>query len=207
MFTSRAEYRLLLREDNADARLTSIGRELGLVSDERWHAFEKKQNAIKIETERLEKALVRPSDISEEDSKAMFGKVLSTEFKAIELLKRPEVDYQTLVSIGSVGKGENMTAAIAEHVEIATKYAGYIKRQLDDIAKTARHANKKLPETLDYNLVQGLSNEVKQKLIDIRPETLGQAGRISGVTPAAISLLLVHLKKSDKKAALSKKIA
>ena len=207
MFTSRAEYRLLLREDNADARLTSIGRELGLVGDERWEAFEKKQKAIKIETERLAKTLVRPSDISEEDSKTMFGKVLSTEFKALELLKRPEVDYQTLISIDAVGKGENITAAVAEQVEIATKYAGYIKRQLDEIAKTARYANKKLPETLDYNLVHGFSNEVKQKLMDIRPETIGQAGRISGVTPAAISLLLVHLKKSDKKAVLSKKIA
>ena len=106
-----------------------------------------------------------------------------------------------------MGKGENITAAVAEQVEIATKYAGYIKRQLDEIAKTARYANKKLPETLDYNLVHGFSNEVKQKLMDIRPETIGQAGRISGVTPAAISLLLVHLKKSDKKAVLSKKIA
>ena len=207
MFTSRAEYRLLLREDNADARLTPIGRGLGLVDEERWHAFEKKRLAIEIETERLAKTLVRPSDISEKDSKAIFGKVLSSEFKAIELLKRPEVDYQTLIEIEAVGKGDNITVAVAEQVQIATKYEGYIKRQLDEIEKTARHTNKKLPESLDYNLVQGLSNEVKQKLMDIRPETIGQAGRISGVTPAAVSLLLVHLKKADKKSALSKKIA
>ncbi len=207
MFTSRAEYRLLLREDNADARLTPIARDLGLVGDERWNAFEKKRLSIEVETHRLSKTLVRPSDISAEDSKAIFGKVLSSEFKAIELLKRPEVDYQTLINLSVVGPGENVTPAVSEQVEIATKYAGYIKRQLDEIAKTARHANKKLPESLDYNLVQGLSNEVKQKLMDIRPETIGQAGRISGVTPAAVSLLLVHMKKADKKSAISKKIA
>jgi len=207
MFTSRAEYRLLLREDNADARLTPMGRDLGLVDDFRWNAFEAKQKAIEIETQRLAKTLVRPSDVSEAESKALFGKVLSTEFKAIELLKRPEVDYKALVNIAVVGQGENISSAVSEQVEITTKYAGYIKRQLDEIAKTARHANKKIPENLDYNRVQGLSNEVKQKLLEIKPETIGQAGRISGVTPAAISLLLVHLKKTDKKSALNKKIA
>jgi tRNA uridine 5-carboxymethylaminomethyl modification enzyme len=206
MFTSRAEYRLLLREDNADQRLTSKGRELGLVHDERWNAFTTKQEAIEKETQRLSKLLIRPNDLTESESKRIFGKVLSSEFKALELLKRPEIDYITLTNIPVVGHAvEN--EVVAEQVEITTKYSGYIKRQQDEIAKTARHANKKLPENFDYSLVQGLSNEVRQKLIEVRPDTIGQAGRISGVTPAAVSLLLVHLKKSEYRANLGKKIA
>ena len=206
MFTSRAEYRLLLREDNADQRLTEIGRNLGLVDDERWNAYTIKKDAIEKETARLSKILVRPSDISDVDSKALFGKVLSTEFKAIELLKRPEVNYHTLINLSVVGGGV-ADASVAEQVEIATKYSGYIKRQQDEIAKTARYANKLIPASFDYTSVKGLSNEVRQKLLDVKPETVGQAGRISGVTPAAVSILLVHLKKSDSRSVLSKKIA
>jgi len=205
MFTSRAEYRLLLREDNADQRLTPKGRELGLVGDSRWSVFTTKLAAITQETERLATTLVRPTSMSKEEAKQTFGQVLSSDYKALELLKRPEVTYASLTDLDIVGKSE-VTTEVSEQIQIETKYAGYIKRQKDEIAKAARHVNKALPESLDYASVQGLSNEVKQKLSDIRPVTIGQAGRISGVTPAAISLLLVHLKKMDYKSGLSKNV-
>ena len=194
MFTSRAEHRLLLREDNADLRLTEKGRELGLVNDERWAAFCKKREAIELEQQRLRTVVLHPSSISEQESERVFGDKLARDYKLYELLRRPNVSYTALTSLEAVGTPVT-DPTVAEQVEIQCKYAGYIERQQDEIDKQRRHEETRLPPDFDYNRVSGLSNEVRQKLLAQRPSSIGQASRIPGVTPAAISLLLVHLKK------------
>jgi len=194
MFTSRAEYRLLLREDNADLRLTPIGRELGLVDDVRWQFFEQKQNLIETEQARLKSSWLQPDAVSDSDATRVFEQTLSREYSFMDLLRRPNVNYAALMSLAGVGPGLADQKA-AEQVEIQAKYAGYIERQQSDIEKSKRHEMAKIPMDMEYQGVSGLSAEVQEKLTKIRPVTLGQAGRIAGVTPAAISLLLVHLKK------------
>jgi len=194
MFTSRAEYRLMLREDNADLRLTPKGRELGLVDDERWASFEKKQNQVEQELQRLRSTLIRPADLSAEQAESILGGGMSREQRLDELLKRPGVNYVDLMQLDNAGPGLEDEAA-AEQVEIQIKYAGYIDRQNTEIEKARRHEETALPEDLDYSQIHGLSAEVCEKLSRQRPVSIGQASRIPGVTPAAISLLLVHLKK------------
>ncbi|WP_438865146.1 tRNA uridine-5-carboxymethylaminomethyl(34) synthesis enzyme MnmG [Neptunicella sp.] len=194
MFTSRAEYRLLLREDNADIRLTGKGRELGLVDDARWQAFNQKLEAIELEKQRLKSTWVSPSHVAAEALNPSLKNPITKENSLEELLRRPEMTYEKLMQIESLGPGlENKQAA--EQIEIQTKYAGYIERQYDEIARTLRNENTLLPMDFDYSKISGLSNEVVAKLTDARPETIGKASRISGITPAAISLLLVYLKK------------
>lgn len=207
MFTSRAEYRLLLREDNADLRLTAKGRELGLVNDERWRIFSAKREAVERETDRLSHALVRPKDLSD-SQQALLGGPLRREQKALELLKRPEISYPLVTSISAVGSRERnlietseLTEQIDKQVEIQARYYGYVERQTKEIEKSRRHSTTSLPTDLDYDQVRGLSHEIRQKLFDIRPTTIGQASRISGMTPVAVSLLLVHLKKRFLKSA------
>ncbi|MEM7082824.1 MAG: tRNA uridine-5-carboxymethylaminomethyl(34) synthesis enzyme MnmG [Pseudomonadota bacterium] len=193
MFTSRAEYRLLLREDNADLRLTPVGRELGLVDDERWARFNRKREAIEQETARLAGITVHPHHLSDEQQAAMGG--MSREAKALEMLKRPDMTYATLTDIERVGAPVD-DPQVAEQIEIQARYAGYIVRQQSEIARHRKNESLRIPAHVDYDTVNGLSNEVRQKLKEIQPATLGQAGRIAGMTPAALSLLLVHLKKS-----------
>jgi len=193
MFTSRAEYRLLLREDNADLRLTEKGRELGLVDDERWAAFNAKREGMVKEEQRLKSTWVQPKTPQAEAVNALIEKPLTHEYSLLDLLKRPELSYATLAD--AVALDDRPDAAVIEQMEILAKYAGYIDRQNDEIAKLRAAETTRLPDDFDYGQVKGLSNEVKQKLGDIRPETLGQAGRIPGVTPAAISLLMIYLKK------------
>ncbi|MEI6069253.1 MAG: tRNA uridine-5-carboxymethylaminomethyl(34) synthesis enzyme MnmG [Methylococcaceae bacterium] len=195
MFTSRAEYRLLLREDNADLRLTEKGRELGLVDDERWQAFEIKRAAISGLQDDLKKKWVRADTEEALQVAEIWGKPLLKEASLMELLRRPEVDVERLLSF--LEGGEAITEQVGEQVEIQAKYAGYIVRQQTDIDKALRYDHLRLPDALDYTGVPGLSNEVSQKLKAQRPETLGQASRIPGMTPAAISLLLVYLKKKS----------
>lgn len=195
MFTSRAEYRLLLREDNADLRLTEKGRELGLVDDNRWQAFETKREAISNLQDDLKKKWIRAESPEAELVEQFWGKPLLKEASLAELLRRPEVDAQRLLSF--LEGGDEVSEQVGEQVEIQAKYAGYIVRQQTDIDKTLRYDHLHLPDSLDYNGVPGLSNEVSQKLKAQRPETLGQASRIPGMTPAAISLLLVYLKKKS----------
>ena len=195
MFTSRAEHRLLLREDNADLRLTEAGRDLGLVDDMRWAAFCEKREAIEREQQRLRAAVLQPTAISAEDSQRVFGDVLSREYKLYDLLRRPNVSYADLTSLPAFGDPVT-DEKVAEQVEIQCKYAGYIDRQQEEINKQRRNEATRLPDSLDYALVRGLSNEVRQKLQNQRPVTVGQAARIPGITPAAISLLLVYLKKA-----------
>jgi tRNA uridine 5-carboxymethylaminomethyl modification enzyme len=206
MFTSRAEYRLSLREDNADLRLTEIGRALGCVEDRRWEAFCRKRDAVERELERLRSTWVNPRLVSAAEAERALGKALEREYTLSDLLKRPMVSYDRLLTLvsadgGPVG-GPPVEGAddpqVAEQVEIATKYAGYIARQRDEVARHEAHESTRIPEGLDYAQVSGLSIEVRQKLAAARPETVGQAARISGVTPAAISLLLVHLKRRSK---------
>ncbi|MDQ3215106.1 MAG: tRNA uridine-5-carboxymethylaminomethyl(34) synthesis enzyme MnmG, partial [Pseudomonadota bacterium] len=203
MFTSRAEYRLSLREDNADARLTEIGRSLGCVDDKRWEAFSRKRDAVALELERLKSTWVNPRLLEEQAMVRVFGKVLEREYTLTDLLGRPEVTYSTLVSLtGSDGALLSETprppSDVADQVELQVKYAGYISRQKDEVARLAGHETTCIPAAFDYAVVRGLSCEVAQKLLAQRPETIGQASRISGVTPAAISLLLVHLKRLNK---------
>ncbi len=198
MFTSRAEHRLLLREDNADLRLTPIGRELGLVDDDRWRFFEQKQRLSDLEVQRLERTRVKPADLSADWSERVLGSPLGRDSSAFDLLRRPEVKYQDVVEV--IGAAEppaddRLPAQIRAQVEVRAKYAGYIERQQDEIDRQRRNEETRLPEDLDYLQVSGLSHEVRQKLGQSRPGTIGQAGRIPGVTPAAISILLVHLKK------------
>ncbi|KQO33680.1 tRNA uridine-5-carboxymethylaminomethyl(34) synthesis enzyme MnmG [Pseudomonas chengduensis] len=192
MFTSRAEYRLILREDNADLRLTEKGRELGLIDDERWAAFEAKREGIAQEEQRLKSTWVRPGTPQGDAIAARFGTPLAHEYNLLNLLARPEIDYATLVELTDAPAVDNQ---VAEQVEIKTKYAGYIDRQQDEIAKLRASEDTKLPDDLDYASISGLSKEIQFKLGNTRPATLGQASRIPGVTPAAISLLLIHLKK------------
>ncbi len=201
MFTSRAEYRLLLREDNADLRLTEKGRELGLVDDERWAAFNAKREGMVKEEQRLKDSWVRPQTPQAEAVNALIEKPLTREYSLMDLLKRPELDYASLAD--AVALEDRPAADVVEQMEILAKYAGYIDRQTDEIEKLRAAETTVLPADFDYEQVKGLSNEVKQKLGTVRPETLGQAGRIPGVTPAAISLLMIYLKKHhhQKKAA------
>ncbi|RLJ68188.1 tRNA uridine-5-carboxymethylaminomethyl(34) synthesis enzyme MnmG [Sulfurisoma sediminicola] len=194
MFTSRAEYRLSLREDNADLRLTQIGRELGLVDDARWAAFNRKRDAIATETERLKSVWINPRLVPEADALRVLTKPLEREYRLFDLLRRPEVTYASLLTLPGAGEGV-AEPTVAEQVEIQAKYHGYIERQKEEVARSQASEELRLPDGLDYAEVRGLGIEVQQKLNQHRPETLGQAARIQGVTPAAISLLLVHLKK------------
>ena len=196
MFTSRAEYRLLLREDNADMRLTEIGRKLGLVDDTRWRHFEEKREAIVQEQQRLQSTWVHPQADNKAEVERVIDTELTREYRAMELLKRPNVNYQSLMSIPGVGPGVENNV-VAEQVEIQAKYAGYIDRQVSEIERQRKHEETTIPTDFDYKIIKGLSAEVEQKLSDIRPSTIGQAGRVPGVTPAAISLLLVYLKKKQ----------
>lgn len=209
MFTSRAEFRLQLREDNADARLTEIGRELGLVDDERWAAFNRKRDAVSRETERLKSTWVHPGILGAADAERLVGKALEREYNLADLLRRPGVNFAAVEQVAALAKpeagvsretlvqqlGTDLADNVIEQVEVLIKYAGYIEKQVGEVERAAHFENLKLPAELDYGQVAALSFEVRQKLSKHRPETLGQASRISGVTPAAISLLLVHLKK------------
>jgi len=204
MFTSRAEYRLSLREDNADMRLTEIGRKLGVVGDAQWEAFERKREAVALELERLRSTWVNPRILAAAESERVIGQAIEREYNLADLLRRPGVDYEKLMSLqGNEGQplaGPGVAdPAVKEQVEIQLKYSGYIDRQAREVERHDYYENLKLPENLNYHEITALSIEVRQKLDKQRPETLGQASRISGVTPAAISLLLVHLKKRGAK--------
>jgi tRNA uridine 5-carboxymethylaminomethyl modification enzyme len=200
MFTSRAEYRLSLREDNADQRLTESGRRLGIVDDVRWDAFNRKRDALAREIERLKATWVNPHVLGDAEAIRVLGKPIEREYRLADLLRRPGVAYAELLSLADVdgnafGRPETDDPAVAEQVEIAIKYSGYIARQHDEVARHVAHETTQIPASIDYDQVRGLSIEVRQKLKQHRPETIGQASRISGVTPAAVSLLLVHLKR------------
>jgi tRNA uridine 5-carboxymethylaminomethyl modification enzyme len=213
MFTSRAEFRLQLREDNADMRLTELGRQMGLVDDARWEAFNRKRDAVSRETERLKSIWINPRNLPASEAERVLGKAIDREYNLADLLRRPDVSYQGLMSLdgakyqnqalldGMAGDdvSRETTRAVIEQIEIAAKYSGYIDRQRDEVERAAHYENLKLPEDLDYNQVTALSFEVRQRLSRQRPETLGQASRLSGITPAAISLLLIHLKRSRVK--------
>jgi tRNA uridine 5-carboxymethylaminomethyl modification enzyme len=194
MFTSRAEYRLQLREDNADLRLTEIGRKLGVVDDARWQAFDKKREAIALEEQRLRQTWVNPRILTSEDAVRVLGKPIEREYALYELLRRPDVSYESLMTLPGAGHAV-ADKKVSEQVEISAKYQGYIERQREEIEKVQQYESLSLPENLNYTDVPGLSNEVQQKLNQFKPQTMAQAARISGVTPAAISLLLVHLKR------------
>ena len=221
MFTSRAEFRLQLREDNADARLTEAGRQLGLVDNARWETFCRKRDAVAIETERLRGIWVSPKNLAAEESERVLGKAIEHEYNLGDLLRRPGIGYAALMSLdGGRYASQNLplacdvsretgsndalktalaqdvfVAAVIEQVEIAAKYSGYIDRQNDEVLRAAHYENLRLPDELDYMQVTALSIEARQRLSKQRPETLGQASRMSGITPATISLLLIHLKK------------
>ncbi|MFT5085255.1 MAG: tRNA uridine 5-carboxymethylaminomethyl modification enzyme, partial [Lentisphaeria bacterium] len=192
MFTSRAEYRLLLREDNADLRLTEKGRELGLVDDFRWQAFCEKREAIACETERMKSTWIQPGSPQAQQLASKLTSPLGREYSMIDLLKRPELTY---ADIGSLTGDMFVSPAVSEQVEITVKYAGYIDRQQDDINRMRKQENTAIPHDFNYQTVEGLSNELKQKLAEARPDTLARASRIPGVTPAAVSLLLIYMKK------------
>lgn len=194
MFTSRAEYRLMLREDNADSRLTPIGRQLGIVDDERWAIFSAKLEAIEAENTRLNTTRVSADKIDQQRAISVLGEPLAKSSTAIELLRRPSVDYQGLMTL--LDEEQSVADDVAEQVMIQVKYAGYINRQQNEVNRLQRNESTTLPADLDYKNVRGLSNEVREKLQNAKPQSLGQAARISGVTPAAVSLLLVHLKRS-----------
>jgi len=203
MFTSRAEHRLILREDNADLRLTPIGRELGLVDDERWALFEAKRRLSDEETERLRSLRVRPEDVPQEWAQRVLGGELSRDCTAFDLLRRPEVSYDELLEIagpppwlsGEEAADDRLPAQVKVQVEVRAKYAGYIERQQEEIERQRRNEETRLPADLDYTRIAGLSHEVRQRLSEARPATVGQAARVPGVTPAAVSILLVHLKR------------
>jgi tRNA uridine 5-carboxymethylaminomethyl modification enzyme len=203
MFTSRAEYRLTLREDNADLRLTPVGRALGLVDDERWGLFERKRAAVQDQLDRLQAAWVRPGTGAASRLEPVFGAPLSREQRAFELLRRPEVPYAALDDALGGGtdawrEDERLAVQVPLQVDVQAKYTGYIERQHEEIERQRRSEETRLPESLDYAQVRGLSNEVRQKLSQLRPTTLGQAARIPGLTPAAISILLIHLKRQHE---------
>jgi tRNA uridine 5-carboxymethylaminomethyl modification enzyme len=202
MFTSRAEYRLSLREDNADLRLTPKGRELGLVDAERWQIFAAKREMVETETTRLGRITVRPADVPGGSGIGPLGR----DAIAYDLLRRPEVRYDDVVALDRVGVADgyadlsdDVATQVARHLEIQARYSGYIERQTREIERHRKHETTALPEDFDYSNVSGLSNEVREKLVRIRPQSIGQATRISGMTPAAISLLLIHLKKYELK--------
>ncbi len=194
MFTSRAEYRLSLREDNADLRLTEIGREMGLVDDARWAVFNRKRDAVALESERLKSTWVNPRTLPAEDAQRVLGVPIEREYRLFDLLRRPEVSYKNLMTLTGAGQGVKVPEVI-EQVEIQAKYQGYIDRQQEEVDKSLANENLAVPSDMDFSTVHGLSIEVMQKLSKVRPETLGQASRVQGITPAAISLLLVHLKR------------
>ena len=194
MFTSRAEYRLLLREDNADFRLTGIGRRLGLVNDERWESYRRKRDAVEREQGRLSELWVTPDNAAGRSLAEKLGVSLSRETRALDLLRRPEIDYAGLMSVDGIGPGET-DRQVAQQLENQARYAGYLDRQQQEIDKARRQEAKTIPGDFDYDLVRGLSAEVREKLMRMRPDTVGQASRIPGVTPAAVSLLLVYLKR------------
>jgi tRNA uridine 5-carboxymethylaminomethyl modification enzyme len=201
MFTSRAEYRLLLREDNADIRLTEAGRKIGLVDDARWEAFSRKQEAVLQEQERLKSTWVRPATLPKEDAIRVLGKPIEHEYSLFELLRRPELSYEALLSLPTseaAVKYEDIAEEVRQQVDIAAKYQGYIDRQQDEIERSAGSEHTQLPEDMDYADVHGLSIEVQQKLAHHKPQTIGQASRVSGVTPVAVSLLLVYLKRKSR---------
>ena len=197
MFTSRAEYRLQLREDNADLRLTETGRDLGLVDDMRWQKFATKREAIARETERLRAVWVTPGNALGREVEATLGIAVSRETSVLDMIKRPELDYAKLVSVPLIGPGVD-DAKVAEQVEIGVKYSGYLDRQREEIERQQRNEDTVIPEGFDYAGVRGLSFEVLQKLERVQPQTIGQAQRIPGMTPAAISLLLVHLTRARR---------
>ena len=216
MFTSRAEFRLQLREDNADMRLTDLGRQMGLVDDARWDAFSQKRDAVSRETERLKSIWVSPKNLSASEAVRLLGKPLEHEHNLADLLRRPEVTYTNLMSlnggkyqnpellsiggqVGGAAVSRETAGAIVEQIEISAKYAGYIGRQQEEVSRAAHYENLKLPQDLDYGQVSALSIEVRQRLNRQRPETLGQASRMTGITPAAVSLLLVHLRRARYK--------
>ncbi len=217
MFTSRAEFRLQLREDNADLRLTELGRQIGLVDDVRWNAFNRKRDALARETERLKSTWVHPGILDAAQAERLLGKALEREYNLTDLLRRPGVGYDAVAEVAALARphtapdervsretlsarlGATLADAVIEQLEIATKYAGYIDKQNDEVLRAAHYEHLRLPAELDYAQVTALSFEVRQKLAKHRPETLGQASRVSGITPAAISLLLVHLKKGKYK--------
>jgi tRNA uridine 5-carboxymethylaminomethyl modification enzyme len=195
MFTSRAEYRLILREDNADLRLTPVGRQLGLVDDQRWASFERHRSELEQEQQRLRSTIIRPSDLDPNKARDVLGNEMSREQTLEELLKRPSVTYAGLMTLPGAGPGIE-DPVTAEQVETQIKYAGYIQRQMNDIERLKKNEETVLPDDLDYQAIKGLSSEVAEKLSHHRPATIGQATRIPGITPAAISILLVYLKKS-----------
>lgn len=202
MFTSRAEFRLQLREDNADMRLTEAGRQLGLVGDSQWDAFCRKRDAVSRETERLKSTWVNPRNLPASESERVLGKAIEHEYNLGDLLRRPNISYDSLLSLdgGKYRPAQPLAPDEVEQVEIAAKYAGYIEKQHEEVQRAAHFESLRLPDDLDYMQVQALSIEVRQKLSKHRPETLGQASRISGITPAAISLLMIHLRKGGYKA-------
>jgi tRNA uridine 5-carboxymethylaminomethyl modification enzyme len=194
MFTSRAEYRLMLREDNADLRLTETGRRLGLIDDVRWAVYCRKRDAIALDQERLKSTWVGPKNVPAQQAERVLGKPMEREYTLLDLLRRPEVSYRSLsVLVNDLKVSDD--PLVAEQVEIQAKYQGYIERQRDEVVRRETQESLPLPVELDYGEVHGLSVEVRQKLIRHQPETIGQASRISGVTPVAIALLLVHLKR------------
>ena len=194
MFTSRAEYRLLLREDNADLRLTEIGREHGLVDDDRWKKFSDKREAIQKEQQRLEKTWLKPETIAVEEATRVLGQPLQREYSLMQLLRRPEVDFKSLMTLTDFDVSE-LDDIVIQQIEIQARYSGYIERQETEIARNLHYEKATLPSDIDFNQVSGLSNEVIQKLSEHKPHSLGQASRIPGMTPAAISLLRIYLKK------------
>jgi tRNA uridine 5-carboxymethylaminomethyl modification enzyme len=208
MFTSRAEFRLQLREDNADDRLTETGRQLGLVDDARWDTFSRKRDAVSRETERLRAIWVSPKNLDAVESERVLGKAIEHEYNLADLLRRPGISYQALMTL-SDGKyavpeldltsDASLMAAVVEQVEIVAKYAGYITRQKDEVERASHYENLQLPQNFDYMQVSAMSIEARQRLNRHKPETLGQASRLSGITPATISLLMIHLKKSKLK--------
>ena len=201
MFTSRAEYRLLLREDNADIRLTEAGRKIGLVDDVRWEAFSRKQEAILREQDRLKSTWVRPGTLPKEEAIRVLGKAIEHEYSLFELLRRPELSYESLLSLPTSEAAVNyadIPEDVSQQVDIAAKYQGYIDRQQEEIERALGSEHMKIPEGMDYADVHGLSIEVQQKLAQHKPQTIGQAGRVSGVTPVAVSLLLVYLKRKNR---------
>jgi len=200
MFTSRAEYRLQLREDNADLRLTEAGRELGLVDDKRWSAFCRKRDAIEAERARLNDIWVTPGGAHAMALEGRHGVKLSRESRALDLLRRPEMDYRKLVSVEGIGPGTD-DPLVSEQLEVQVRYSGYLGRQQEDIERRRRHEGMPIPEDFDYGRVRGLSSEVREKLERVKPDTVGQASRIPGITPAAVSLLLVYLKKAGPRVA------
>ncbi len=195
MFTSRAEYRLLLRQDNADLRLTEKSYELGCVPAKRYQQFIAKKEAILQEQQRLKNTWVQPNTVDATAFKHTFNQILEREYNGMDLLRRPEVNYQQLTGITGLKPHDAICNSVAEQVEVQAKYQGYIERQQRDIEKQQRHENMKIPHNMPYDTLSGLSNEIKQKLIEHKPQTVGQASRIPGVTPAAVSLLMVHIKK------------